>query len=67
MARRKNSTRWLGKGRGVEGVNAETEEEKLARQVAAGEVQIGPRAARRIAKRIEEEGGFWGPRKERKP
>lgn len=42
-----------------------TEYERLMTQVALGDVCIGRAAALRIARRIEEQGGFWGPRKVR--
>lgn len=40
-----------------------TEFKRLGNQVTLGWARIGPDAARKIARRIEDQGGFWGPRK----
>lgn len=45
------------------GVTPPSEEERQMQRVERGEVRIGPDAAREIAQKIEDEGGFWGPRK----
>lgn len=36
-----------------------TEAERLGYQIAAGKVRVGPDAARAIARRIEQQHGFW--------
>ena len=43
-------------------VRKPTEYERLVKQLEFGVVRIGPEAARKIARRIERQGGFWGPR-----
>lgn len=40
--------------------NAELQ--RLRNQLILGHAYAGPQAARRVARRIEDEGGFWGPR-----
>lgn len=40
-----------------------SESERVLGQIERGEVRAGPDAAREIAARIEDEGGFWGPRR----
>ncbi len=47
-------------------VRPESDEEKITRQIEMGEVQAGAEGARKIAERIENQGGFWGRRKEGK-
>jgi len=41
-----------------------SESERVQEQIERGEVDTSAEAAREIARRIEDEGGFWGPRKE---
>lgn len=38
--------------------------EGVARRNETGHQDSSPDAARRIARRVEDEGGFWGPRKD---
>lgn len=40
-----------------------TEAERVTGQIARGEVRADAEAAREIAQKIEDQGGFWGPRK----
>lgn len=51
-------------GKKIEGM---TDAERIQGQIDRGEVRVGPEAAREIARRIEDEGGFWGPRKDNPP
>lgn len=41
-----------------------TEYQRLMCLVDAGMIRIGRSAARDVARRIEDQGGFWGPPKE---
>ena len=54
-------TKWIGMGNAGRGglVNVPTASEHLHEQVRTGRVRIGPEAAREIARRIEDQGGFW--------
>jgi len=38
--------------------------EGVARRNKTGHQDSSPDAARKIAKRVEDEGGFWGPKKD---
>lgn len=59
------STTGIGLGNpGLNHVSIGTPLEKLRREVILGKVRIGPEAAREIARRVEDAGGFWGPRTE---
>lgn len=40
-----------------------SESERVLGQIERGEVDASHSAARKIAQRIEDQGGFWGPRK----
>lgn len=40
----------------------EMDHERVRRQIREGRVRAGAEAAREIARRIEDQGGFWGPR-----
>lgn len=44
-------------------VRQQLDSERILQQIERREVKAGPEAARAIARRIEEQGGFWGPRK----
>jgi hypothetical protein len=44
-------------------IRATTEAERIQGQIDRGEVDASEDAARLIAQRIEDEGGFWGKRK----
>lgn len=56
----------LGKGNrnagGSHGVTPLSDGERQIERAELGEHRIGPDAAREIAQKIEDEGGFWGPR-----
>lgn len=39
-----------------------TDNARVQRQIDQGDVDASPEAARKIARRIEDEGGFWGKR-----
>jgi hypothetical protein len=41
-----------------------TDSERILGQIARGEIRADTAAAREIAQRIEDQGGFWGPRKD---
>jgi hypothetical protein len=40
------------------------DDEKILTQIELREIDAGPEAARKIARRITAQGGFWGPRKD---
>lgn len=44
-------------------VTPTSDAERIQGQIERGEVRADADAAREIAQRIEDEGGFWGPRK----
>jgi len=44
-----------------------TEFARLDVEVILNRTKLGPDAARKIAQRIEDQGGFWGPRKTENP
>lgn len=41
-----------------------TDNARITRQIENGDVDASADAARKIAQRIEDDGGFWGPRKD---
>jgi hypothetical protein len=45
-------------------VTASSEADRICEQMGRNEIRTGPEAAREIARRIEDQGGFWGPRVE---
>lgn len=47
------------------GVTPPTSAEHLETREAAGDIDTSPDAARKVAQKIEDGGGFWGPRKDR--
>lgn len=40
------------------------DDERILGQIERREISAGPDAARKIAQKITDQGGFWGPRKE---
>lgn len=64
MARREaDRTQGINSKEGAGQIRPTTEAERVLGQIERGEVRAGPEAAREIARRIEDEGGFWGPRR----
>ncbi len=57
---------WQGGPRNKGHISPLRDWERVVGQIERGEVRVGPEAAREIARRIEAQGGFWGPRKEEK-
>ena len=57
-------THWIGLTRNERGgtVTKDSGADRVRGQMERGEIRFGPEAAREIAQRIEDQGGFWGPR-----
>lgn len=59
-----STSRHYGEVNGKPGViQPMRDSERVIAQIRRGEALAGPEAARRIARRITEQGGFWGPRR----